>query len=359
MKNNRTLYQAAPIAAMLLMAGQVSAHVSYGPPLYDDTGTANSTVMHLSSTNVALGVKSTQTLTVTSNAGYAETKNATLWANSHDNKFMWLYVSRPTDVHIHIDGLANSPYVSTMNGSALKGVPTPIDTLNPGFNLFYGAVPYLSHDGAYGAFNTGFAPWSSWAQQAAPIGTFTEGAGSTRFVGVGNLNSEGNPIQGLSYTVDAGSANLPGATIPAGTTGHMGTYGGFLVPGAGPAGEKGFWMANNAGQVTYADGTPLTQHSAFLQFYAHRATSGNSLDADITLKKAGVYTLIIGGNNGKDAMQLVKYAMMTGMGPESCAVDANGNCITGSTANATRWDFYKNVARRPRNFTITVTGTPH
>ncbi|BBL74686.1 hypothetical protein [Methylomagnum ishizawai] len=380
MKNNTNLFRAAKIAgamtALFLASGQVSAHVSYGHALYDDSGTnpggnggtvAEETVMHVATGNKGTascqgaGCASVVTsVTASGNAGWLEAQNPNLWANSHDSRFMWFYISKPTVIQFSITGNANADYTSTMPGSTLGTVA--IDTLNPAYNLFYGAVPHLSHDGAYGSFNTGFAQWSSWAQAALPAGQKTYLTGpnkNIRFIGTGATTSEGNAIYNRPYTTDAGSLNLPSQAIAAGTTQHMGTYGGFKTPGTCPSGAGGFWMANSVTQVTYGDGSPLTDHSACLEFVRGASSSTNVLNSNkILLTKPGVYTLIVGGANRADYNQLVADAKLTGMGPEGCATDASGNCLNGSAATATDWDRYKNMDRRARSFTIQFSGTP-
>lgn len=381
MKNNKILFgtvkAVAAIGSLFLFAGQASAHVGYGHALYDDSplvdpadpgkGTvAETRYMHLAASN--LGKLPTQpdgtivtSLTATSNAGYVLARNKNTWGNTHDNRFMWFYISKPTRVHFTITGLANPNYVtdSTKTASTLCPAPDgcPIDTLNPGYVLFQGKAPPSAHDGAYGAFNTGFAAWSAWAQQAAPAGVDTV-PGAGKFHGVGNTSAEGNPIQGLSYTTDASSLNVPGTTIDgtaAGVTAHMGVYGNYEAGGTGPLGEAGFYLANNASQLTFPDGSPSTDHWAFLEYAGFKKASpvGNALDSGcISLKRPGVYSLVIGGANPADAAQLLKDAKLTGMGPEGCTVDANGNCDNGSSATANDWDRYKNVDRKGRNFKI-------
>ncbi len=384
-KNNKAFISIAKIAgamaASFLAAGQASAHVSYGHALYDDSGAgpsggtlAEDTIMHLGAANK--GTASCQgagcpapvtSITVSSNAGFLESQDRHYWANSHDSKFMWFYVSQPTSIQFTITGNANPDYVSAVTGSTLKGANTPIDTLNPAFVLFKGAAPYLAHDGAYGAFNTGFARWSSWAQQTLPEG-YTYGKKSTKFVGVGKSkpDSEGNPIKGLPYLNDASAVNRPGELIAKGKTEHMGTYGGYEKRGTGPSGEKGFWIANNQTLVKYADGTDLTVHEGFLQFVAKGSNpSGNTLSSGaILLTEPGVYTLIVGGANQTDATNLVTDAMAVGMaGPEGCPTDpATGFCLNGldmtDPAVITAFDQYRNVDRRARSYTIQFQGTP-
>lgn len=384
MKNNEKLFRAAKIAgamaAMFLAAGQASAHVGYGHALYDDSGTnpnhvvgsvtgtvAEETIMHLTDANKGaascqgLGCPTIVSQTATSNAGFAESRNNKYWGNTHDNRFMWFYISQPTYIHFTITGNPNADYVSAMLGSSLNGIATPISTLNPGFLLFKGKASPAAHDGAYGSFNKGFAAWSSWAQQAIPAGQFTErGKRATQFAGVGNPNSEGNPVFKRMYGTDAGSANLPSSIIDPGITQHMGVFGGYEVRGRGPNGERGFWISNNLSQVTYPDGQPSSEHEVFLKYIAKGANpTGNSLNSGIIkLTEPGVYSLVIGGANQTEAEQLVEDAMLTGMGPEGCKTDASGNCLNGSAATATDWDRYKNVDRRARSFTIQFDAQP-
>jgi len=294
-----TVIKTLSVAALATFAGQASAHVSYGAPLFDAQNDASS-VMHLATANLA--VNSNQTLTATSDAGYLEDHNAVTWGNSHDNKFMWFSISQPTVINFTITGLANANY----NGTFTSGA---IDTLQPAFNLFQGNVQYLSHDGAYqpASINTGFAPWSSWAFEALPV---AKG-------GAGNVNSEGNLIQGVSYTTDAGALNgqanvTVDGTAP-GVTAHMGVIGSNngLVPG------DTVTMADNVSQTTYADGTPLTNHSATMTFITGEAAPAGSTtlsSGNIDLTAPGIYTLLISGANASDYSQLMADAIATGMG---------------------------------------------
>ena len=103
-------------ASLLMAAGQVSAHVSYGPALFDGANDASS-VLHLATTN--LTAQSTQTLTATSNAGNLEDHNATTWGNSHDNKFQWFSISQPTNISFSITGNANNSYTSLQRARLL------------------------------------------------------------------------------------------------------------------------------------------------------------------------------------------------------------------------------------------------
>jgi hypothetical protein len=63
--------------------------------------------MHLATSNY--GKVSTQpdgtvvtSLTTTSNAGYIEGRNTNTWGNTHDNRFMWFYISKPTQIQFTI-----------------------------------------------------------------------------------------------------------------------------------------------------------------------------------------------------------------------------------------------------------------
>ena len=286
-------------ASLLMAAGQVSAHVSYGPALFDGANDASS-VLHLATTN--LTAQSTQTLTATSNAGNLEDHNATTWGNSHDNKFQWFSISQPTNISFSITGNANNSYTSTITGAV-----TPIDTLQPAYNLFQGVVPYLSHDGAYqpASVNTGFATWSSWAWESLP----------TTLGGAGNANSEGNLIGGQTYTADSSALNGQANQVINGSaaTSHMGVIGSNsgLVPG------DVVTMSNNVSQTTYADGSALTNHTGTLTYITGEAAAAGQTtlnSSTITLTNPGVYTLLVSGSNQADYNQLMTDAIATGMG---------------------------------------------
>lgn len=308
-------------------AGQASAHVSYGQPLIDQQGDATS-VMELGSAN--LTANSSQNLTATSNAGYQEDHNATYWGNSHDNKFLWFSTNAPETITFTLTGLDNTGYTYTPTGTTTHFANNPvtgqaynIDTLLPAFNLFSGNVQYLSHDGAYQASNTGFAPWSSWAWESLP----------TSQGGAGGDNSAGNPVYGKTYTVPTDAVTTANGTagqtidgtLP-GVTQHMGVFGSNNGLQIGDTVS----MANNQSQTTYANGTPLTNHNATMTLVADGAynadgtVSGSgdtvvsngtdSITATITLPSAGVYSLVVSGNSTADYNQLMADAIEIGMG---------------------------------------------
>lgn len=289
---------ATAAGGILLLPQQASAHVSYGKPLYDPQGAAAS-VLHLTAANQV--VTPSQTTTASSNAGYLESHNATYWGNSHDSRFMWFSIDGPTLINFSVTGNANNP----ISGTYVSGTPS---TLQPAYNLFSGVVPYVSHDGAYqpNPPNTGFASWSSWAWAALP----------TANGGTGNVNAQGNLVKGVSYVADAGALNgQAGLTIDGtgpGVTSYMGVIG--SVNGLQPGDTV--TMSNNVSQATYADGTPLTQHSGTMTFLGgEAAASGNTLNSkSIYLTTPGVYTLQIAGANQSDYDTLLANAMATGMG---------------------------------------------
>ena len=322
------------ISSVVAVSGQASAHVSYTPALIDQLGDATS-LLHLAASNQT--AVATQNLTATSNAGFAESHNATIWGNSHDSKFQWFSLSAPATISFSLTGNAINavgttpvpPGTANQIINPVTGVATTADTFQPGFNLYSGVVPYLSHEGAYQASNTGFAPWSSWAWEALP--TSQGGAGGT-------ANSSGNPIVDTTYTVGSGSLNgfangtvITGPTSAAfGGPGHMGVIGSNsgLIPG------DTVTMSDNQAQTTFADGSALTNHTGTLTLVADAAvnddgslrtdgaagtsitassTGKNNLTTTLTLP-AGVYTLQVAGNNQADYTALLADAILTGMG---------------------------------------------
>lgn len=116
-------------------AGQASAHVLYRQPL-NEVGS--------------------MTTYVGSNAGWLAGQNSVTWTDSHLNRFLWFELREPSHVNFTIravDGFVYVPHGSTTPVTALGD-------LNPGYSIFEGLVPQLSHDGAPYPGQTSFAPWS-------------------------------------------------------------------------------------------------------------------------------------------------------------------------------------------------------
>ena len=137
------------LTGLFLVVGQASAHVVYGSSLFSDASVIDP------STGVA-GVGSTfsnQDRTVSSNAGWVAGLNATTGANSHDNRFLYFNLAQAQTIDFTITG-------TNTNGNGV---------LNPGFSIFSGLAPNLSHDGSYYAGQSTFASWSSFASNNANI----------------------------------------------------------------------------------------------------------------------------------------------------------------------------------------------
>jgi hypothetical protein len=203
------------LVGLLLSDGQASAHVVYGNSLFSDPSVTDPI------TGVA-GVGSTfsnQDRTVRSNAGWVAGLDATTWGDTHNDRFLYFHLAQAQTIDFTITALPNS------NGASL---------LNPGYSLFSGAVPNVSHDGGYYAGQSTFANWSPFAAENANIiangGAITEKWGEFRanadvtmsnatttstmnYTGLFGANSTGHAISGQYqlgpglYTLVVGGAN--------------------------------------------------------------------------------------------------------------------------------------------------------
>jgi hypothetical protein len=273
---------------LFFSVGQASAHVVYdngtNKSLYSDSSIIDP-VTGVNGTGI---VNATPNRTVSSNAGWLAGQNDTTWANSHDNKFLYFNLAQTMNVDFTITG-------NNTNGNGL---------LNPGYSLFSGLAPTLSHDGsvptgnptavAYTQGLTGFADWSPFAGANAAITT-----------------AGGDPTQ----------------------TDHWGQY----------RSDADFTMANDTAQVST------------LHYLASGSTTGNVLTGHYVLGP-GAYSLIVGGNNQSDLDTLLNAAIATG-GNYCTAVTATCTQEQVNAANQTAIATY-NAARLARTFAIDFNVAP-
>ena len=209
------------LTGLFLAVGQASAHVNYGSSLFSDSSIIDP-VTGVLGTGV---VNATPNRTVSSNAGWVAGLNATTWANSHDNRFLYFNLAQAETIDFTITG-------NNTNGNGL---------LNPGYSLFSGFAPNLAHDGAVPTANptaqaytqalTGFADWSPFAASNAAITTAggdptqtdhwgayrsnanftmsndTSQVGTLTYLGLSRNNSIGNVITG-HYVLGPGVYSL-------------------------------------------------------------------------------------------------------------------------------------------------------
>ena len=135
---------------LVLSVEQSSAHVVYGNSLFSDSSIVDPI------TGVA-GVGSTfsnQDRNVRSNAGWVAGLDATTGGDTHNTRFMYFNLVEAQTINFTVTATANT------NGATL---------LNPGYSIFSGAVPNVSHDGGYYPGKTTFASWSPFAADNANI----------------------------------------------------------------------------------------------------------------------------------------------------------------------------------------------
>ncbi|TKB64941.1 MAG: hypothetical protein E8D47_09610 [Nitrospira sp.] len=237
---NRWLVRSAAallgVAGLFLSVGQSSAHVVFGNSLFSDASIVDPI------TGVA-GVGSTfsnQNRTVRSNAGWVAGLDATTGGDSHNARFMYFNLAGAATIDFTINATANS------NGASL---------LNPGYSLFSGAVPNVSHDGGYYPGKTTFASWSPFAAENADI---------------------------------------------------------LAQPDNGGIGERWGDFRANADVTMRADdsgGNPIVSTMTYTGLFGANSNA-NSISGQYTLGP-GLYTLVVGGVNSTDLAVLLSHAIAT------------------------------------------------
>ena len=239
------------LAVLLVSVEQASAHVVYGNSLFSDA----SLIDPITGVAGVGATFSTQNRTVSSNAGWVAGLDATTWANSHDNRFLYFNLASAATIDFTITATANT------NGASL---------LNPGYSIFSGTVPNVSHDGQYFAGQSTFASWSPFAAENTNIlangGAVTEHWGQYRsngnvtmanttatstmvYTGLFGANSTGNTITGHYalgpgiYSVVVGGTNM---TDLAALLSHaLATNGDYTTPSGALTGYTNARLARN------------------------------------------------------------------------------------------------------------------
>ncbi|MBX3302686.1 MAG: VPLPA-CTERM sorting domain-containing protein [Nitrospira sp.] len=174
-----------------------NAHVVFGNPLFSDSGV-------IDPITGALGVGtafSTQQRQVASNAGWAAALNNATWGDSHNARFMYFNLAQPQTIDFTVTATANT------NGASL---------LNPGYSLYSGSVPNVSHDGGNYPGQTPFATWSPFAGGVAGSDPASQKWGEFRSnadVTMRADDSGGNPIVGTMHYLGLSDSNPTGNTI--------------------------------------------------------------------------------------------------------------------------------------------------
>lgn len=137
------------LAGLFLVVGQASAHVSYGTSLYSDSSITDP-VTGVAGTGI---VNATPNRTVASNAGWISGQDATTWADSHNNRFLYFNLASESTIDFTITG-------DNTNGNGV---------LNPGYSIFSGVATPAAHDGAIFPGQSTFASWSSFASNNPAI----------------------------------------------------------------------------------------------------------------------------------------------------------------------------------------------
>lgn len=252
---NRWIVQSAAaivgIAGLLFSGGPASAHVVYGNSLFSDS----SIIDPITGFAGAGSAFSNQNRTVSSNAGWVAGLNESTWANTHDNRFLYFNLASAATIDFTITALANT------NGASL---------LNPGYSIFSGTVPNVSHDGQFFAGQSTFASWSPFAAENANIlangGAVTEHWGQYRsngnvtmatatatstmiYTGLFGANSSGNTITGHYelgpgiYSLVVGGTNM---TDLAALLSHaIATNGDYTTPSGALTGYNNARLARN------------------------------------------------------------------------------------------------------------------
>jgi hypothetical protein len=220
---NRWIIRSA--AALLGVAGLVAsvvpakAHVVFGNPLYSDSSVTDP-ITGAAGVGTAF---SNQNRTVSSNAGWAAAQSPTTWGDSHNARFMYFNLAQPQTINFTVTATANT------NGAGL---------LNPGYSLYSGSVPNVSHDGGDYPGKTPFATWSPFSAEGSDPSSQKWGefrsnddvtmraddsggnpiVSTMNYLGLSDSNPTGNTISGQYqlgpglYTLVVGGANSAAAT---------------------------------------------------------------------------------------------------------------------------------------------------
>jgi len=239
------------ISGSMAISGQALAHWSSGPFLYNDAGT---NAMQLANSNLALGVANngtganatgtfgtntgtgttygtyTQTRAVTSDYGWIQAQNNSLWGNSHDNKGLALSLANTSKVTFTVTTLGTA--ATAVQTQATGG--TAVTTLtgkdwNPAFSIYQGLAPQSSHEGGAGnstlsSHLPGYVSWGPYASAqpytATTDATYEASTGNT-YTGSGTWgayrsNTDWVGGRDVSAAATYGNGNLIGTSLAMG-----------------------------------------------------------------------------------------------------------------------------------------------
>lgn len=200
MKFRKTAVAALLTTGLASFSGQTFAHWSSGPFLYND---ASSNPMQLANSNLALGVENNgtganaagtfgtntatgivygtynQTRAVSSDYGWIQAQNNSLWGNSHDNKGLAFSLSTTSNISFTVTTLGTQTSVTQTQATGGTTVTnlTGLDW-NPAFSIFKGLAPQSAHEGGLGNSTLtdnlpGYVSWGPYAS-ASPYSASTE-----------------------------------------------------------------------------------------------------------------------------------------------------------------------------------------
>ena len=213
---------AVMLACSTFSVEPASAHVVFGNALYSDP----TIIDPITGLNGVGSTFSSQDRTVRSNGGWAAGLDATSGGDSHNARFMYFNLAKAQTIDFTITAKTNA------NGAGL---------LNPGYSLYSGSVPNVSHDGGYYTGQSTFASWSPFASNNPNIiangGAITQKWGEFRSnanVTMRADDSVGNPIvRTMTYTGSSDSTET-GTSISGSYTLGPGLYT-LVVGGANSA----------------------------------------------------------------------------------------------------------------------------
>lgn len=188
------MHPARPIAGLVLLAAAsaASAHVSYTGRDFITNGTFD-----------GAGTYTLSGQRVTSNYGWADATDAD-WGDSHRGRFLKFTLTEAANVTIDV--------------AAQAGVASTLGDLVPGFSLYSGLVPQLSHEGAdapgYVAHHPGFLPTSPYFVEHGSIVGDKEGA--WRALGnfwFGNDADESAEVTYIGHAFDGNGIDVSGDRV--------------------------------------------------------------------------------------------------------------------------------------------------
>ena len=252
---------------LCLSAGQASAHVVYGNSLFSDA----SVIDPVTGVNGVGAAFSSQNRTASSNAGWVGAQSAVTQMDTHNNRFMYF----------NLAGTATVDFDITATNTNGNGV------LNPGYSIFSGFAPNLSHDGSPYSGQTQFATWSPFA--GAPAGSSSSSSkwGEYRSNADFTLANDSAQVSTLTYTGLSGSTGT-GTTLHGQYTLGPGVYS-LIVGGAN---TDSLTTLLNAAIANNSSGTDYTTARLARTFNVAFSVTPVPLPAAAWLFGSGVVSLI-------------------------------------------------------------------